>query len=196
MKTRTVIENVPKVAFAPIHDGKWEFTPFPSCLKAALSSIGDSFSYHYLLGTSGAAFRLVWHGKRWEGGNVDIVFMAENPVEPFRRALVATGRDYEILLNNAARWDSAEFPPATQAKYLSAILKNDEALFKDKIVDSIDRGRPVIGLGIVGPPEACIITGYDDGGNVLIGWSMFQEHMNPDHNIKAGDMYAPTGVGD
>jgi len=80
MKTRSVIEGVPKVAFAPIHDGKFEFTPYPSCLKAILTHLGDSLPYHYLLGASGAAFRLVWHAERWEPGNVDIIFMAEDPI--------------------------------------------------------------------------------------------------------------------
>jgi len=39
----------------------------------------------------------------------------------------------------------------------------------------IDAGRPVIGFGIIGPPEACVITGYRDGGETLLGWSFFQD---------------------
>lgn len=38
----------------------------------------------------------------------------------------------------------------------------------------IDCGRPVIALGVVGPPEACIVTGYRDNGEKLLGWSLFQ----------------------
>jgi hypothetical protein len=33
---------------------------------------------------------------------------------------------------------------------------------------------PVLGYGVVGPPEASIVAGYDEGGDVLIGWSFFQ----------------------
>jgi hypothetical protein len=33
----------------------------------------------------------------------------------------------------------------------------------------------VIGFGIVGPPEAGIVTGYSRGGEVLHGWSYFQD---------------------
>jgi hypothetical protein len=193
MKTRNVIENVPKVAFAPIHDGKWEFTPFPSCLKAVLGSMKESYPYHYLLATSGAAFRLLWHSKKWEGGNVDIVFMTEDPLEPFRRALGAAGRNFEILLNGTDHWNEPSLPAAVRQRYLAESFV-DEAVIRTKLIDSIDKGRPVVGLGVVGPPEACIITGYDDGGDVLVGWSMFQEHMNPEHDIKDDDMCAPVGV--
>ncbi len=32
----------------------------------------------------------------------------------------------------------------------------------------------MIAFGIVGPPEPVIITGFDEGGDVLTGWSFFQ----------------------
>lgn len=37
------------------------------------------------------------------------------------------------------------------------------------------RAEPVIAIGVVGPPEPCIVAGYDKGGEVLIGWSFFQD---------------------
>ena len=37
------------------------------------------------------------------------------------------------------------------------------------------RRIPLIAFGVVGPPEACLVTGYDESGKVLIGWSYFQE---------------------
>ena len=34
------------------------------------------------------------------------------------------------------------------------------------IVESIrDKGRPVIAHGVIGPPEECIVAGYDEGGD-------------------------------
>jgi hypothetical protein len=42
-------------------------------------------------------------------------------------------------------------------------------------VESINAGRPVIAFGVIGPPEACLITGYDERGDVLIGWNAFQD---------------------
>jgi hypothetical protein len=56
-------------------------------------------------------------------------------------------------------------------------------------MESLQRGIPVIGYGVVGPPEACIITGYDEGGEVLIGWSFFQGFPN----FQAGLTFEPSG---
>ncbi len=179
------------MAFAPIHDGKYEFTPYPSCLKSVLRHLGNDASYHYLLATSGAAFRLVWHASRWEGGNVDIIFMAEDPLAPFKRAVQAAGYGAEIILNSAGAWGDGL--PSRQA-YFGNLMEGEEAVFRRKIVASIDAGVPVIVLGVVGPPEACIVTGYDNAGDVLIGWSMFQEHLDPEHDIGEGDMNAPVGI--
>ncbi len=38
---RKVIDGIPKVAFAPIHDGRYEFTPYPSCLKSVMRHLGQ-----------------------------------------------------------------------------------------------------------------------------------------------------------
>lgn len=39
----------------------------------------------------------------------------------------------------------------------------------------IDEGYPCIALGIIGPPEACLITGYRNNGETLLGWNFFQD---------------------
>ena len=49
-------------------------------------------------------------------------------------------------------------------------------------MDSINRGIPVLAFGVVGPSDCCIITGYDQGGDVLLGWSTYQD-IPEDHNI-------------
>ncbi|MBT3272525.1 MAG: hypothetical protein HN368_05180 [Spirochaetales bacterium] len=193
MAHRRIIEGVPKVAFAPIHDGKFEFTPFPSCLKSVLSFLGDEYPYHYLLSTCGGAFRLLWHSTRWEGGNVDIIFLDEDPLKPFRKALESTGYSYEMIFNRNLQWDSAVMDITARDTYLADVLSDDREHFRKSIVRSIEAGKPVIAFGVVGPPEASIITGYDEGGDVLIGWSMFQEHMDPVHDIDGDDMNGPAG---
>jgi hypothetical protein len=43
------------------------------------------------------------------------------------------------------------------------------------IVESLAQGRPVISFGITSPPEAGLVTGYDEDGGVLYGWSYFQD---------------------
>jgi hypothetical protein len=46
---------------------------------------------------------------------------------------------------------------------------------RERIIDSVrNRGNPVIAAGVVGSPVDCPITGFDEAGNVLMGWSFFQ----------------------
>lgn len=41
--------------------------------------------------------------------------------------------------------------------------------------DSVARGIPAIAFGIIGPPEAGIVAGYDRHGQVFYGYSYFQD---------------------
>jgi len=66
----------------------------------------------------------------------------------------------------------------------------DRAMVQGQIVASLrDRQTPVIAIGGFGPPEPCLITGTDEGGDVLLGWSHFQGEPkgNPDLSFE------PTG---
>jgi len=102
--------------------------------------------------------------------NNSILFMSADPDEPFRRAFQAVGHGHEIIRK--------------QEGY------NSEAYFRRRIIKSIrDKRRPVLGFGVVGPPECCIITGYDEDGDALTGWSFFQGF--PEFN--AGVEFEPSG---
>jgi hypothetical protein len=180
---RVILEGVPRVTFhaAPGHDA--ETVPFPSCLRACLDFMGEgmgrktimfegktyqqNIAYTYLMGTSGAAFRLVWR-RGWHPDNVDIVLMAQDPLEPYRRAFDSVGFEFEIVEEHRA----------------------DEAAFRQHIITQIrDKNRPVLAFGVIGPPECCLVTGYDAGGDVLIGWNFFQD-IPP---FNAGVEYEPSG---
>jgi hypothetical protein len=169
-KDRVVLEGVPRVCFEP-HEGKVECTPFPSSLKAVLEYMGEDYLYEYLMGVSGAAFRMVWKPDEWDPGNVDIILMAENPVEPFTRAFEAVGYSYELFGNAAKNHEKDEWFDWMK---LVGEYKDPEFL-KTRTVESINAGKPVIGFGVVGPPEACVIAGYDKEGDVLLGWNFFQD---------------------
>lgn len=145
-----ILYGVPKVQY-----DCGEATPFPSTLKACLNYMGQDISYSYLMAASGASFRLRWNTTRWDGGNVDIMCIYENPLEAFDRSFRSAGRSYRILQRK---------PDVTKDS------------FKAFIKSEIDNGRPVIAIGIIGPPEACIITGYRDHCNTLLGWNFFQEN--------------------
>ena len=67
------------------------------------------------------------------------------------------------------------------------IIKPHEYI-REHIIESIrDQGRPVIAYGVVGPPESCIIAGYDDNGTFLIGWNFFQGGPGADFISQAGE---------
>lgn len=104
---------------------------------------------------SGAAFRLAWNTACWDGGNVDAIFTFDDPLKVFRCGMRAMEREFKFLRRM----------PETKKEY-----------YMDFICREIDAGYPVIALGIIGPPEACVITGYQDGGKVLMGWNVFQEY--------------------
>jgi hypothetical protein len=67
--------------------------------------------------------------------------------------------------------------------------RDNEAFSRQQIIESIQKGRPVLAFGPVGPPESALITGYDEAGDVVIGWSFFQDV--PDFN--SGLEFEPSG---
>jgi AraC-like DNA-binding protein len=144
-----ILFGVPKVQYC-----YEECTPFPSCLRSCLNYMGQNIDYAYVMAASGASFRLRWNTGFWDGGNVDIMNIFDDKFEPFKRSFKAAGRKYTILQRGGSN----------KATFISFIKKE------------IDEGRPVIALGIIGPPEACIISGYDNNGETLLGWSFFQNN--------------------
>ncbi len=148
-----ILYGVPKVEYS-----YEECTPFPSCLKACLNYMGQQADYSSLMAASGAAFRLRWNVDRWDGGNVDIRNIYGDPLEAFRRSFQAVGRKVRMLAREGSGKEQ----------------------FMAFIREEIGRGRPVIALGIIGPPEACILTGYADHGETLLGWNFFQG--NPEYD--------------
>lgn len=145
-----ILYGVPKVAYG--QDG---CTPFPMCVHSCAKYLGLCVDYTRAMAESGAAFRLAWNTACWDGGNVDAVFTFDDPEKIFRCGMRAMEREFKLLSRT----------PETK--------KED---FMDFVRREIDAGNSVIALGIIGPPEACVITGYQEGGNVLMGWNVFQEY--------------------
>jgi hypothetical protein len=150
-----------KVYIKDVHRMSWEtgeMCEFASSLVSALSCLGDNIPYDYVMGTSGVAFRFTLNPGEWDFGNYSIRNIAPDEFAPIRRAFAAAG--YALTLHE----------PGT--------FQDDAA----KIMDSIDRGVPVLAYPVVGPSDCCIITGYDQGGDVLLGWSTYQD-IPDGHNI-------------
>ncbi len=99
---------------------------------------------------SGMSFGLLWHEEHCYS-SLDLTLVDEH------NSVIEKG--FEILGYSAEILDKSE--------------KDKDAL-KQIIVNEINQGRPVLAFGIVGPPECSLICGYDQEGDVLLGWSHFQ----------------------
>lgn len=146
----TILYGVPEVKWGT-YGGN---TPYPICLKACLDYLGEDISYEYVMVSGGAAFRLTWNEEKWDLSNVDIYHTLEESSEIYYIGADALGREFKFLgRNNETTKDS----------------------FIQFVRNYIDAGYPCIAQGIIGPPEACIITGYRNRGETLLGWNFFQE---------------------
>jgi len=150
-----ILYGVPKVHFGRMIDGEEQYSFFPMCLQAVLNYMGQNISYAELMAYTGIAFRQRWDSNGWAAWAVDSRVIYKRHLETFERGFKGAGRNFNISEDTA-----------------KSINKDDAiALIKAEL----DCGRPVIALGVVGPPEPCIVTGYCDNGETLLGWSLFQE---------------------
>lgn len=147
----TILYGVPKVEWGT-YGGS---TPYPICLKACADYLGDDLEYPSVMVASGGAFRFTWNEKAWDMSNVDIfhTFGEDGEENIYAYAAKALGREFSMLNRTES---------TTKEEFVQFIKKH------------IDEGFPCIAQGIIGPPEACIITGYRENGNVLLGWNFFQ----------------------
>lgn len=147
----TILYGVPKVEWGT-YGGS---TPYPICLKACADYLGEDLDYASVIVACGGAFRFTWNEKEWDMSNVDIyhTFKEGGEETVYSYAAKALGREFSML----GRTEST-----TKEDFIQFIKQH------------IDAGYPCIAQGIIGPPEACIITGYRDNGNVLLGWNFFQ----------------------
>jgi hypothetical protein len=187
---RLVLAGVPPVSFpgGAKRDGAPQMTCFPSCLGAVLRFLKEDFgsveidqrplppihpmspgessttldkSYVLLMGATGAAFRLNW-APDWEPGS-DLRWLSDDPWAPFRQGFAAAGRSFEVVEKHG--------------------MPDDERLFRQRVIASIRQGLPVIARGIIGPPEGCLVSGYDESGAVLTGWSFWQSDAKADPEV-------------
>lgn len=157
----TVRNEGGKVYIAGVRKVSWdtgEMCEFASSLLSAMLCLGEPASYPLIMGTSGVAFRFTLTPSECEFGDYSIRNVAPDPHEPVRRAFRALGDDC-ILHNKGAKAEDAA-----------------------RIMASIDRGVPVLAYPVVGPSDCCVLTGYDDRGEVLLGWSTYQ-NIPVDHDI-------------
>ncbi|MBN1592596.1 MAG: PDZ domain-containing protein, partial [Candidatus Coatesbacteria bacterium] len=140
-----------------------ETISYIACVRRVLAHYGEQYEYMYLMGISGAAFRLHFFGG-WCSSSPD-------PTCGFdcsKAVYEALGRKTEHHFMNH---DNFEMPDALT-----------EPEMRQKITEAIDRDIPVIAIDIVQIPEWGIITGYQNDKQDLFCRSYFDPEME-DYNV-------------
>ncbi len=163
MGTR-ILDNVERVHFYEGDKNSPEDICLPSCLTSLAGSLGVDVGrevregwnrrtlYYALLAWTGMGWGLLWHSSGCSSC-MDLTQIDENGDEALRLGFEGIGCRGEVLENT----------PGNAGE------------IRRRIVDSIDRGIPVLGFRLVDPPEPGLVCGYGDGGGVLFGWDMFQK---------------------
>ncbi len=125
------IPNIPRLEW-----GKKTQNSFIRCAQLVLNSLGENFSYDFLMGISGAAFRFHFHPD-WCPSAADCT----------------TGFDVSKILFKSVG-------------YKSELVRIDDSEFEDirslykKITEHINFGNPIIAINLKKNPDWGIITGY------------------------------------
>lgn len=130
---------------------------FVNSVVSALNGVGERLDYDYVCAVSGSAFRTSFSMSGWNHGNYHVV-----------NAPITIEHTFKML-----------------GYKVSHRLRGDYESDRKLIMDSIDRGFPAITLeGVIVNADACVISGYDRDGGVLLGYSPFAG-MEDDHNEPA-----------
>lgn len=135
---------------------------FCSCMRSAMAALDGNEDYDFLffVGVTGDLFMQIWNEPKWQYNDSYSTVCRDSQV-PIKAAFDACGYEYEYI-------------------YGEEIQKSKPEYIR-KIVESIDKGLPVLTFGIVGPPICSIICGYDENGDTLIGWSQFTDESKEDN---------------
>lgn len=153
-----ILYGVPRVAYNTV-----SCTPFPMCIVSCAAYLGIPMSYQKAVCECGAAFRFAWNTAEWDGGNVDAILTFDDPLKVYACGFRTMGREM---------------------RFVGRSKKTKKQEFTDFIRPEIDKGNPVIALGVIGPPEAGVVTGYRNDGETLMGWNVFQNFPEYQSGIK------------
>lgn len=165
--SKAVLKGVPKVHFYEGGARCPEDICCASVVRAVMEYLGENIgcdhcqprgrkwglrcAYSYFMGVMGIAWQMAW-APGWNDASFTPEYLPGEKEDPYRRAFEAVGYEVEFVQPGAG-----------------------EEVYRAKLIESISaKGRPAIAFGIVGPPEPVILTGFDEDGDVLLGWSFFQ----------------------
>ena len=165
--SRKLIPNLAK-----LYEDPSENYMFDSCMRSVMAALNenenknenesDNFDFDFFAGITGDLFVQTWRDPKWQYNN-EYSFICRNTQGPIRAAFDACGYEYEYVYEED--------------------IKRNKPEYIRKIVDSIDKGYPVLTFGIIGPPICSIICGYDESGDILIGLSQFTDEPQKDNQM-------------
>ena len=158
----TVLYGIRKIK----HGAYGSNTMFPIVIKAVSEYLGEDVSYAYIMAATGAAFRLVWNREDWDLSNIDIYHTLRESNTIYQYGAKALGREFSFQGRDED----------TPKEAFTSFIKSNLA-----------KGYPVIALGIIGPPEPCIIAGYQAEGDIVMGWNFFQDDPEFSERIQIMD---------
>jgi AraC-like DNA-binding protein len=127
---------------------------YVNSVVSALNGLGENTNYDYVCPVSGSAFMASFSKEGWDFNN-------------------RKGRYVPIILEHTFKMFGYG---------VSRQFKSDFATDSRLIMNSIDRGFPVITLGGIIPTACeCLISGYDNDGAILLGYNPFM-YIKDDHD--------------
>ena len=132
---------------------------YVNSVVSVLNGLGENTNYDYVCAVSGSAFRTSFSMQGWNFGN----YHASHVPVIFEHT-------FKMFGYNVAHHARSDF-------------ETDSKL----IMDSIDKGFPVMTLnGVINCSDTCLISGYDNDGQVLLGYNPFM-YINDDHQEEPDD---------
>lgn len=125
--------------------------PWGGALHAALSYMGETYTYEQIMGMSGACYRICFCDV-WDWSCTD--------------ALVSF--DYDTRLYRAIGYEPI---------WANRLNKNDRKQERQAIMQDLQNGKPVLAINLRVAPEWGVITGYLDGGSSFLCRTYFDQEI-------------------
>lgn len=135
---------------------------YVNSVVSALNALGERLNYDTVCALSGSAFRTSFSMpsiEKWNHGNYHVIHTP-------------------ILIEHTFRMLGYQ---------VTQHIRGDYPIDRQLIISSIDQGVPVITLeGVINCSDACVISGYDNDGDVLLGYNPFMD-ISDDHKESPDD---------
>ncbi len=144
--SKCILKNIDRLSWEKGMDCPWAGAIF-----SALKYMGETYSYHQLMGMSGACYRVCF-ADVWDFSCTD--------------ALVAF--DYASPLSKAIGYSFY---------FADRLAKEERKAERQAIMEDIQNGKPVLAINLRVAPEWGIITGYTCGGSRLLCRTYFDQEV-------------------